>query len=73
MTHRPVNAANPTTTRVTCAQCSSEAVTYLSMTLTDGTPVDFTSCHACEHKTWTHDGRELDRSEVLARTRKLSG
>jgi hypothetical protein len=57
-----------------CAACGSERVTSLSMTLTDGTPVDFVSCHRCEHKTW-RDASGLERSElavdsVLSRARK---
>jgi len=35
-----------------CVACGSERVTHLAMTLTDGTPVEFVSCHRCEHKTW---------------------
>lgn len=70
-----------------CAACGSERVTHLAMTLTDGTPVEFVSCHRCEHKTWrdvrgesgeaaevapqSERGRELDRDLVLDKTRKL--
>lgn len=53
-----------------CTSCGSERVTRLSMSLTDGTAVDFTSCHRCEHKTWTDEGRELSVDEVLGKTRK---
>ena len=42
------------------------------MHLTDGTPVDFTSCRVCSHKSWSHEGVELTVSEVIARTRKVS-
>jgi hypothetical protein len=41
------------------------------MNLTDGTPVDFTSCHRCEHRTWEHSGAELSVDAVLERTRKV--
>jgi len=59
----------------TCVACGSERVTQLAMTLTDGTPVDFTSCHRCEHKTW-RDATGTDRVElavdnVLDKTRKI--
>jgi hypothetical protein len=70
-----------------CAACGSERVTHLAMTLTDGTPVEFVSCHRCEHKTWRDvrtdqsvqpdadteraSGRELGRDLVLDKTRKL--
>jgi len=59
----------------TCAACGSERVTQLAMTLTDGTPVDFTSCHRCEHKTWRDatgtDPVELAVDNVLDKTRKV--
>lgn len=35
-----------------CAECASTALTYLQMTLTDGSPVVFVSCHECEHTGW---------------------
>ncbi len=53
-----------------CQACGSVHVTRLSMNLTDGTPVDFTSCHHCEHKTWEHPGGPLSVDGVLDRTRK---
>ena len=55
----------------TCAACSSTRVTQLSMNLTDGTPVDFRSCHLCGHRSWTHEGVALDVSDVLERSRKV--
>ena len=48
---------------------ASPPLAYASL-LTDGTPVDFTSCHRCEHKTWEHGGTELSVDGVLDRTRK---
>ena len=61
---------------VTCADCGSERVTHLAMTLTDGTPVEFVSCHRCEHKTWVDASgvqhRELPVASVLDKTRKLT-
>ncbi len=59
--HRPVTA---------CAACGSAHVTRLSMSLTDGTPVDFTSCHRCEHRSWEHAGDALAVESVLEHTRK---
>jgi hypothetical protein len=53
-----------------CRVCGSAHVTRLTMHLTDGTPVDFTSCHHCEHRTWEHEGGELGVDAVLERTRK---
>ena len=37
---------------------------------TDGTPVDFVSCHRCEHRAWAHAGSVLPVNVVLDRTRK---
>ena len=59
-------------TATSCFGCSSPRVTSLSMNLTDGTPVDFTSCRVCGHKSWSHDGIELTVSDVIERTRKVS-
>lgn len=53
-----------------CAACGSGQVTRLAMQLTDGTPVEFTSCHRCEARRWEHQGSELDVANVLDRTRK---
>ena len=55
----------------TCVVCGSVRVTGLALLLTDGTPVRFTSCHTCEHRTWVGPDGELDREAVLERTRKL--
>jgi len=54
-----------------CAVCGSGHVTRLRMSLTDGTPVDFTSCHHCEHRSWAHaGGAEIGVDAVLEHTRK---
>jgi len=59
---------------VLCAACGSDRITQLGMTLTDGTPVEFVSCHRCEHKTWRDasgtDHRELAVDSVLDKARK---
>jgi hypothetical protein len=52
----------------TCSSCGSARVTALRMTLTDGTPVSFASCHDCEHRSWSHDGNRLPFADVIART-----
>ncbi len=57
-------------TGITCTNCNSDRVTRLSMSLTDGTAVEFTSCHRCEHKTWADAAGQLSVEEVLGRTRK---
>ena len=53
-----------------CAACDSPRVTRLTMTLTDGSPVDFTSCHDCEHKHWAGRDGALPLDGVLTRARK---
>ena len=55
-----------------CVSCGSVRVTRLTLSLTDGTPVQFTSCHECDHRTWEHEGMPLSREHVLERTRKTA-
>jgi transcription elongation factor Elf1 len=54
----------------TCAHCASTRVTSITMTLTDGSVVDFASCQTCERKSWTQEGRELDIATVLGKAQK---
>lgn len=65
-----LTASAPAATRSRCGSCRSPRVTELWMTLTDGTPVHFVSCHACEHKAWRGEGEVLGFESVLAKTRK---
>jgi hypothetical protein len=52
-----------------CAECAGTFLTRLAMTLTDGTPVTFVSCHQCEAKAWIGaDGSSLALDAVLSRT-----
>lgn len=78
---RPVDMPDPSTSvgmrpdpklllGVTCSNCGSSRITRISMTLTDGTPVDFTSCHDCEFKVWTGQQGDLALTGVLDRSRK---
>jgi hypothetical protein len=55
----------------TCATCSSTRVTEITMTLTDGSIVDFVSCHACETKSWKQGGADLDITTVLGKAKKI--
>jgi hypothetical protein len=50
----------------TCHACASTALTQISMTMTDGSVVDFTSCHACEAKSYRSGGEDLPLDRVLA-------
>lgn len=62
----------PTRHLATCASCAGTRVTHLTMTLTDGSVVDFASCHTCEHKSWTQAGTGLDVADVLRRAQKVA-
>ena len=51
-----------------CISCGSSRLTRLSMTLADGSAVDFVSCHHCEHRRWEEAGADVPVAEVLQRT-----
>lgn len=53
-----------------CPSCGSQRLTALAMTLTDGTPVSFSSCHNCEHRVWADNLGRLDIADVLDRATK---
>jgi len=61
----------PTRQLKPCTRCARTRVTHITMTLTDGSVVDFASCHTCEHKTWTEAGTGLDVSDVLRKAQKI--
>jgi len=72
--HTPLGSLTQPTSRTDrrCEACGSDRVTELAMTLTDGTPVQFVSCRACEHRTWSAtDGPALPIAQVLERARKI--
>ncbi len=62
----------PTRHLATCTACAGTRVTHLTMTLTDGSVVDFASCHSCEHKSWTQAGTGLDVADVLRKAQKVA-
>ena len=56
-----------------CYVCAGTALTHLELTLTDGTPVVFVSCHTCEHKGWFEvdgDGTPMSLDAVLGSATK---
>jgi hypothetical protein len=55
---------------LTCQSCGGLRVTRISMRLTDGSPVDFVSCHDCEHKHWCGVDGTLALDGILDRARK---
>ena len=61
----------PSSKLATCTNCGGTRVTHITMTLTDGSVVDFASCHSCEHKSWTQQGSDLAVTEVLDKARKI--
>lgn len=60
----------PTATLSHCPLCDSTRVTEITMTLTDGSLVDFVSCHTCENKSWKSHGETLELDSVLAKAQK---
>lgn len=60
----------PTSRLATCGVCAGTRVTEITMTLTDGSAVDFRSCHGCEAKSWTQAGVALDITTVLSKATK---
>lgn len=56
----------------TCGHCASTRVMSITMTLTDGSVVDFVSCHTCERKSWTESGSGLQVADVLRKARKAA-
>lgn len=62
----------PTRELATCAHCASSRVMSITMTLTDGSVVDFVSCHTCERKSWTEAGTGLQVEDVLRKARKAA-
>lgn len=66
----PLGSLTQARTERGCAECGSTQVTRLAMRLTDGTPVNFSSCRNCEARRWEHDGMVLSVQDVLERTRK---
>lgn len=60
----------PSSQLAVCGSCAGTRVTSITMTLTDGSSVDFASCHSCERRSWTQAGRQLDIATVLGKAQK---
>lgn len=60
----------PASRLAVCARCAGNRVTAITMTLTDGSSVDFASCHSCESRCWRQAGQELDIATVLGKAQK---
>ena len=72
--HRGLEATSLTQIRresmAICPSCNGNRITTIAMTLTDGSPVEFTSCHTCEHRSWVQNGAPLEIGVVLAKAKK---
>ena len=55
-----------------CESCASPSVTRISITMSEGSVVDFTSCRRCEHRSYTAGGEPvgLDCVKALAARKK---
>ncbi len=53
-----------------CSACGSDRVTKIGMSLTDGSRVEFVSCHRCERRGWTESGQAVSVNGVLDKVRK---
>ena len=56
--------------REKCPVCASPRLTEIAMTLTDGSPVQFTSCRHCEYRAWTQAGEVLEVDSVISKATK---
>jgi transposase-like protein len=48
-----------------CPQCGSRNVININLTMEDGEPVSFYSCHSCDKRWWNRDGEPIDLPNVL--------
>jgi len=64
------SVSTPARATATCPHCDSSRLMRITMTLTDGSVVDFASCLRCERRTWTHGDNDLSVGDVLERAKK---
>src|SRR5439155_19785701 len=48
-----------------CPQCGSRNVININLTMEDGNPVSFYSCHNCDKRWWNKDGDPIDLPTLL--------
>lgn len=53
-----------------CPGCGSSDVTNINLTMEDGEPVAFYSCHACEKRWWDREGEPVELAKVLQLARR---
>lgn len=53
-----------------CPQCGSRNVININLTMEDGEPVSFYSCHGCEKRWWNREGEPLPLASVLELARR---
>ena len=58
------------TQMVACASCGAQDAIQIEITLPDDSDVTFNSCHRCEYRWWNSDGKTIDLTAVLEKSRK---
>jgi len=56
-----------------CEKCGSDDVININLTMEDGDPVAFYSCHGCENRWWNRSGEPLPLARVLELARRAKG
>jgi hypothetical protein len=69
----PASLASPGARNLTsCHLCGGRHVTAIAITLTDGSRVQFASCHRCENRWWVEGDATLSFEHVIAKARKIA-
>ncbi len=50
---------------LSCPDCSTERMTRILLTLTDGAPVDIVCCQSCDYRAWRFTDGTLELDGVL--------
>ena len=48
-----------------CPACASSNVININLTMENGDPVKFYSCHECDKRWWSKDGVSIELDNVL--------
>jgi hypothetical protein len=51
-----------------CERCGSTHVVTINLVLGDGSPMEFSTCHVCESRTWRSNEERLSLRKVLQLT-----
>lgn len=55
---------------VDCRKCGGRDAIQIELSLPDDAEVYFASCHRCEHRWWSSEGRVIDLTTVLEKVRR---